>query len=111
MNPVVQQEITGCAIASSAAIAGLSYEEAKRVANELGINTEDKDIWSSTNHIRKLLKKLGYATSIKEEPFSNWSCLPNCALLSIKWHIQQGKLFWHWVVLVREGTNKYVLDP
>jgi len=31
MEPVVQEEITGCGIASSAAIAGVSYQEAKKV--------------------------------------------------------------------------------
>lgn len=40
MKPVVQEEKTGCAIASAAAIAGISYQEAKKIANELGIYGE-----------------------------------------------------------------------
>ena len=110
MRPVVQQEITGCAIASSAAIAGVSYEKAKEVANSIGIYAEDKALWSSTAHIRDILKKLGFSTSKTEESFRSWECLPNCALLSIKWHIEGGKPFWHWAVFVREPCNEYVLD-
>jgi hypothetical protein len=33
MMAVIQEEKTGCAIASSAAIAGTSYEEARKIAN------------------------------------------------------------------------------
>ncbi len=36
MKPVVQEEKSGCAIASSASIAGITDQEAKRVANGLG---------------------------------------------------------------------------
>lgn len=110
MNPVVQEETTGCAIACSAAIAGLSYERTKKVANGLGIFAEDKELWSSTSHIRKLLQKLGFSASKTEQPFIGWSRLPNCALLSIKWHTKNGLPFWHWVVFVRDGKNEYVLD-
>lgn len=110
MNPVIQEEISGCAIASSAAIAGLSYEQAKKVANALGIYAEDEELWSGTSHIRKLLKELGYSTSQKESAFKGWANLPDCALLSIKWHTENGKPFWHWVVFVREGSKEYVLD-
>ncbi|MCP4597585.1 hypothetical protein [Neptuniibacter sp.] len=110
MKPVIQQEIAGCAIASSAAIAGLSYEEAKQIANALGITADDKELWSGTAHIRKLLNKLGYATSPEELKFEGWDKLPNCALLSIKWHLEKGKPFWHWVVFVREDDKEYVLD-
>lgn len=35
MKPVVQQEKTGCGIAVCAALVGVSYEEAKEVANTL----------------------------------------------------------------------------
>tara|TARA_R110002124_G_scaffold234886_1_gene400247 strand:+ start:30304 stop:30714 length:411 start_codon:yes stop_codon:yes gene_type:complete len=110
MKPVIQEEITGCAIASSAAIAGLSYERAKQVANRLGIYAEDKSLWSSTAHIRTLINELGFALSEKEYPFEGWENLPDCALLSIKWHIEAGKPFWHWVVFVREGGKEFVLD-
>ena len=107
---VIQEEKTGCAIASSAAIAGISYEEARKIANGMGIYAEDSELWSETNYIRRLLAKLGVKADNKEIPFTNWESLPNCALLSIKWHLENGKPYWHWVVFVREGDRKYVLD-
>ncbi len=110
MMAVIQEEKTGCAIASSAAIAGISYEEARKIANGMGIYAEDSELWSETNHIRRLLAKLGVKAGNKEIPFTNWESLPNCALLSIKWHLENGKPYWHWVVFVREGDRKYVLD-
>lgn len=110
MKPVIQEEITGCAIASSAAIAGLSYNDAKTIANNLGIYAGDRELWSNTSHIRNLLQELGFSTSNKEQSFTGWDSLPNCALLSIKWHTENGKPFWHWVVYVRDSNNEYVLD-
>jgi len=110
MKPVIQEEVTGCAIASAAAIAGLSYGEAKTIANQLGIYAEDATLWSETAHIRTLLNHLGFSTAKDEQPFTGWSDLPDCALLSIKWYLENNKPFWHWVVFVREGGVEYVLD-
>ena len=110
MNPIIQEEMTGCAIASSAAIAGISYNDARAIANGIGIYAEDTALWSETNYIRKLLSELGIKTGSKEIPFTDWKSVPNCALLSIKWHAVHGKPYWHWVVFVREGGRSYVLD-
>jgi|TARA_Y100000294_G_C8497777_1_gene313510 hypothetical protein len=110
MKPVVQEEKTGCAITTSAAIAGVSYEEAKKIANSKGIYAEDSALWSKTNNIRKLLAIFGIKSANKKVPFRSWESLPDCALLSIKWHIENGKPYWHWVVFVREFDQSYVLD-
>lgn len=110
MKPVIQQEATGCAIASAAAIAGISYAKAKKLANSLGIFATDSALWSETNYIRKLLKVLGIKTHSKEIPFKSWQTLPDCALLSIKWHVERGKAYWHWVVFIREDNDEVVLD-
>lgn len=110
MKPVIQQETTGCAIASAAAIAGISYAKAKKIANELGIYATDSALWSETNYVRKLLKKLGIKMATKETPFKNWSSLPDCALLSIKWHLEKGMPYWHWVLFVRTDDGEVVLD-
>jgi ABC-type bacteriocin/lantibiotic exporter with double-glycine peptidase domain len=110
MKPVIQQEKTGCAIASSAAIAGISYSKAKRVANTLGIYADDSTLWSDTRPIRTILKKLGFKTSASKTPFKNWTSLPDRALLAIKWHKEKGKAYWHWVIFVRENEKEYVLD-
>jgi len=110
MKAVIQKEKTGCAIASSAAIAGISYDKAKKVADKLGISASNKKLWSEANHIRQLLAAFKIKTSEKETPFSSWESLPDCALLSIKWHIEAGKPYWHWVVFVRDSSGEYVLD-
>lgn len=110
MKPVVQKEATGCGIASSAAIAGISYSKAKQVANTLGIYAEDESLWSDTKSVRKILKHLGIKVSPGETPFKSWASLPDCALLSIKWHKEKGKPYWHWAVFVREDGKEYVLD-
>jgi len=110
MNPVIQEETTGCGIAACAALAGISYAEARRKANALGIYAADTALWSETGHVRTLLRELGISVSPKETPFESWEGLPDKALLAIKWRIEQGKPFWHWVVFVREGGEARVLD-
>lgn len=110
ITPVIQEEKTGCGIAASAAIAGLTYSQAKKVANQLGINAADKTLWSSTTAVRRLLTVLGKKVADETTPFTSWEVLPDCALLAIKWHLEEGVPFWHWVVFVREGSQAYVFD-
>ena len=107
---MIQQEATGCGIASAAAIAGISYSKAKQLANSLGIYADDENLWSDTKSVRRLLKALGINVNPGESPFKNWEALPDCALLAIKWHREKGKPYWHWVVFVRENNNEFVLD-
>lgn len=110
MKAVIQEEKTGCGIASAAALAGVSYREAKAVASSLGIDASDSALWSDTKYIRRLLERFGIQTEKQECPFTTWQALPDCALLSMKWHLQHGIPYWHWVVFVREGRQDYVLD-
>lgn len=110
MKPVIQQEATGCAIASAAALAGISYPAAKKVANGLGISARDPSLWSDTAHVRRLLKALGLGTAKTEQPFRGWHLLPDRALLAIKWHREKGIPYWHWAVFVRENGEEFVLD-
>ena len=111
MKPVVQLELTGCGIASVAAIVGLSYAEAKTIARSLDISAQDERLWSETAHVRKLLEHLGVKTGRSERPFRSWESLPDLALLSIKWHLEKGRPFWHWVVFVHDDRGARVLDP
>ena len=111
LKPVIQLEPTGCGIASAAAIAGIPYSRAKAVANSLGVCADDPALWSATAHVRKLLRHLGARAGAAEIPFRSWESLPDLALLSIKWHRENGQPFWHWVVFVREKDRPYVLDP
>jgi hypothetical protein len=110
MKPVVQNERTGCGIASVAALAGVSYTRVKTRANKLGIFADDPKLWSDTGYVRTLLGKYGMSASRKERKFVSWKQLPDLALLAIKWHREKGKPFWHWVVYVRENELSYVLD-
>jgi hypothetical protein len=110
MEPVIQQEATGCAIASVAALARISYEEAKTTANGMGIYAKDPDLWSETEYLRRLLTKLSISAGKNEIAFTSWKTLPDCALLAVKWSIKNSKPYWHWVVFIREGDREYVLD-
>jgi hypothetical protein len=110
MEVVIQEEATGCGIAACAALAGLSYAEAKKRASALGIHASDASLWSDTEYVRKLLRHCGVAVSPEETPFESWDGLPDKALLAIKWRMERGKPFWHWVLFVREGGQDKVLD-
>ena len=110
MKPVVQLEQTGCGIASVATIVGLSYPETKSIANSLGIFAQDESLWSETACVRKLLNHFGLQANSPEVAFTAWESLPDIALLAIKWHLENGKPYWHWVVFVRENGESCVLD-
>ena len=110
MNPVIQEETTGCGIASVANIISRNYSELKEVANSMGIYASDKSLWSDTQYVRKMLTSFNIETSKNELPFKSWKELPNIALLSIKHHQEDGKDFWHWVVFKRENKESFVLD-
>jgi ABC-type bacteriocin/lantibiotic exporter with double-glycine peptidase domain len=110
MKPVIQLEPTGCGIASVAVLAGVSYSRAKAVAASLGIHAGDEALWSQTAHVRQLLRHFGLKAGANELPFRSWDELPERALLAVKWHLEKGQPFWHWVVFVREDGRASVLD-
>lgn len=108
--PVIQEETTGCGIASAANILGKTYGEMKAIANGLGIYASDRSLWSDTQHVRRMLAFGGVRTSADEIPFVSWDALPDVALLSIKHHQEQGIDYWHWVVFQRMNDQSFVLD-
>lgn len=110
LKPVVQEETTGCGIASVANILGKTYSEMKNVANAMGIHASDESLWSDTQYVRRLLSSAGIQTSPHEIPFETWEALPDLALLSIKHYQEKGKEFWHWVVFKRVNSLPFVLD-
>lgn len=110
IKPVIQLEQTGCGIAAVAAIAGVSYQQAQRTANRLGIFATDPRLWSETAHVSRLLRQYRLRPTSTERPFRSWSSLPDLALLAIKWHRDQGRPCWHWVVFVRDRGGERVLD-
>ena len=111
MNPVVQQDTTGCGIASVAALAGVTYLEAKEAAAGLGIQVTDSRLWSGTAFVRTLLKHYDIVAEPHERPFRSWRTLPPLALLAIKWHRKGNHTFWHWVIFWRDSDRPVVLDP
>ncbi|WP_321492980.1 hypothetical protein [uncultured Desulfobacter sp.] len=110
MKPVVQEETTGCGIASVANILGKTYSEVKEIANAMGIYASDKSLWSDTQYVRRMLSASGFETSPDEVPFETWGKLPHVALLSIKHYQEDSKNFWHWVVFKRIDNKPIVLD-
>ncbi len=66
MKPVVQEEKTGCGIASVAAILGKTYSEMKEIANVMGIYASDESLWSDTRYVRRMLSASGIETSPDE---------------------------------------------
>jgi len=111
LQPVIQLDRTGCAIASAAALGGVSYRKARSVATSLGISVKDERLWSETSHVRRLLKHLGVRIARVKAPFRSWNDLPPVALLAIKWHLEKRRPHWHWVVYVRDQRGARVLDP
>ena len=110
LTPVIQEEATGCGIASVANILGKSYQQMKAVANSMGIYADDKSLWSDTEYVRKLLTNTGVSISSEETPFDSWDKLPDTALLAIKPHCIDGINYWHWVVFKRIDGKSFVLD-
>ena len=110
VNVVIQEEKTGCGIASVANIVNLPYANVKSKANSIGIFAEDKTLYSDTGYVRRLLTEYNVKTSDKELQFTSWDKLPDSALLSIKYHEENGVPFWHWVVFKRVNGSPVVLD-
>jgi ABC-type bacteriocin/lantibiotic exporter with double-glycine peptidase domain len=110
MNPVIQEDLTGCGIASVAALAGVTYKQTKEVATRLGIQVTDSRLWSDTTFVRTLLKQYGIEAEPQEQPFRSWRALPPLALLASKWHRIGNQTFWHWVIFWRGPSGPVVLD-
>lgn len=110
MKVTVQEETSGCGIASVANTLGKTYAEMKAIANSMGIHASDESLWSDTRHVRRMLSNAGAKLSEGETPFESWEKLPDLALLSIKYHQEEGRPFWHWVVFKRVGGEAFVLD-
>lgn len=110
MRPVIQEEATGCGIAAVAAVAGVTYKQARQAAKVLGIVAADQRLWSDTAPVRRLLRRYRIAAAATETPFRSWRALPDLALLALKWHTENRRPCWHWAVFVREQDCAYVVD-
>lgn len=110
ISPVIQEETTGCGIASVANVVGKSYAEMKALANSMGIYASDTSLWSDTQYVRHMLSRVGVEATENEILFESWGALPDLALLAIKHHQEEGRDFWHWVVFKRVDGRDLVLD-
>jgi hypothetical protein len=110
MTPVIQEESTGCGIAAVAAVAGVTYAQARARARGLGIVAADPLLWSDARYVRRLLASYGVRAAASERPFRGWAALPPVALLAIKWHRLRGRAHWHWVVYRFGPDGPMVLD-
>lgn len=107
---IIQEDETGCGIASVANIVGKSYTEVENEAHSLGIFTHDIKLYSDTQYVKTLLDHFGYQTQKNKESFISFSKLPNIALLAIKYRKENKVSFWHWVVFKRIKQKEYILD-
>ncbi|MGO2234123.1 MAG: hypothetical protein ACTH5B_08600 [Marinomonas sp.] len=110
ISPVIQEETTGCGIASVANVVGKSYAEMKALANSMGIYASDTSLWPDTQYVRHMLSRVGVEATENEILFESWGALPDLALLAIKHHQEEGRDFWHWVVFKRVYGRDLVLD-
>jgi len=111
MKVVIQEESSGCGIASVAMLAGVSYQQTKDKANSLGIFAVDEMLWSQTDYVRRLLREYCISAALEEVPFTSWNSLPGLALISLKWRIENDQPFWHWSVFYRTQSGPVVYDP
>lgn len=111
MQPVIQQQPTGCGLACVAMLARVTYKDVQHAAKQFGTSAEDERLWSDTAYVRTLLRHYGIRASDRAQPFPSWKALPDLALLAIKWRMQRSRSFWHWVVFWRGPRGAVVLDP
>lgn len=109
--PVIQEDKTGCSIACISWMSGRKYSDVKNLAKDLGISIEDPRLWSSTNHVRRILKEVSLKANPREADFKGWDNLPAYSLLAIKYHLENGIAYWHWVVCVNSHQGRFVMDP
>jgi len=110
LKPVIQEDLTGCGIASVAALANRTYAEVKHAARRLGIEVSDPQLWSETTYVRRLLDEFKIS-ALSQKSFVSWDSLPDRALLAIKWHREKSGPAWHWVTFARDASGSCVLDP
>jgi hypothetical protein len=76
----------------------------------MGIFADDSKLYSNTDYVKRLLGEYDISISNEEKPFFGWEKLPDKALLSIKYRLENARTRWHWVVFVRENIDRFVLD-
>jgi hypothetical protein len=70
MKPVLQQEATGCGIASVATLAGVTYRHVRRAADQFGISAQDDRLWSDTPTSARFSVIMAFVPRIKNSRFT-----------------------------------------
>jgi hypothetical protein len=61
----------------------------------MGIFADDSKLYSNTDYVKRLLGGYGISISNEEKLFTNWEKLPDKALLSIKYRLENARPRWH----------------
>lgn len=110
MKAIIQEDITGCAIASASVLSNQSYQQTKVVFESMGLELTDAALWSSTEPMRALCQQLGIELDKSQHGFTGFEDLPDKALLAIKWKQPQQTAYWHWVVFARLNGRAFIFD-
>lgn len=101
---VFQVDHTGCGLACVAMIAGVSYRDVRRSAIDLGIVSNGNNFGTSSEDVKKLLKRFDVNVSIRSG-ISDWTRVPQLSVLGINDSRP------HWVVAVRTREDCFLIDP
>ena len=105
---VVQEDGTGCGLACVAMVVGCTYAEIRILAiNELGFDPAGP-FFTDYADIRAMLASFGYRLS-RRRSFTGYGSLSPLCLLGVE-RAGSGEED-HWMVHVKCGLDRYVLDP
>lgn len=105
---VVQEDPTGCGLACVAMVAGETYTEIRRLAIEyLGVDPVGP-FYTDLDDLRYMLNWYGYGV-LRSTSFKSYTPISPISIMGIE---RNGSgVEDHWVVHVKCGLDRYVLDP
>ena len=93
MKPVIQKDQTGCGLACVATVSGVSYQEVKKVAAQLGIEVQDSRLWSDTKYVRTPPQTLQHRNISSHTVISLLGCPPPAGLIGYQMAHHKGSRF------------------
>ncbi|MEB5964509.1 cysteine peptidase family C39 domain-containing protein [Comamonas testosteroni] len=107
---IQQLDASGCGIACAAMLAGKSYAQVKKIANDTFDWPIDKrsGFYTTSQDLRSLLSNFGVATQ-QARKVKHWSSLPDLAIVGVNQSERTGH--WHWVVFRRDDAKMMIFDP
>lgn len=107
--PLVRQDDeTGCGVACIAMLAGEDYEDVKK---ELFASSRKRVFYTNYKDLRRGLERYGLSLEDgRARRFKSFDDIDSNAILAIE-QSPPSKSHWHWVVFVRDGRRRYLLDP